>query len=92
MAPLALFNHLLNFIVPALAVGVVCAALGGLMMRRSPRTPTWWAQAAINSIVGVAVLMAGLLIFGHDGKMATYAALAFACGTSQWLMAGGWRR
>jgi hypothetical protein len=48
--------------------------------------------AAINFVVGIAVLAGGLLIFGRDGKMATYIALALACGTSQWLAAGGWRR
>jgi hypothetical protein len=48
--------------------------------------------AAINFIVGVAVLSAGLMIFGRDGKMATYVALVLACATSQWLLAGSWRR
>jgi len=31
------------------------------------------------------------LVFGHDGKMATYAAMVLACGTSQWVAAKGWR-
>jgi hypothetical protein len=32
------------------------------------------------------VLLGGLWFFGHDGKMATYAALVLACASSQWWM------
>ncbi|MGO4393039.1 hypothetical protein AB4Z46_16945 [Variovorax sp. M-6] len=92
MAPLDLFNHLLNFVAPAFAVGLLCALLGRISMRKSAKAPAWWVVAAINFIVGVGVLSAGLVIFGRDGKMATYAALVLACATSQWLVAGGWRR
>jgi 4-amino-4-deoxy-L-arabinose transferase-like glycosyltransferase len=92
MAPLDLLDHLLNFVAPAFAVGFLCAILGRFAMRRAPKAPAWWAQGAINFVVGVAVLAAGLIVFGRDGKMATYAALVVACGTSQWLVAGGWRR
>ena len=41
---------------------------------------------------GVAVLAAGLAVFGRDGMMATYAALVVVCGTVQWLAMRGWRR
>lgn len=92
MGPLDLLDHLLNFVAPAIAVGVLCAVLGRATMKRSAGSPGLWALAAINFVVGVAVLAAGLVIFGRDGKMETYIALAFACGTSQWLSAGGWRR
>jgi len=92
MAPLDLFNHLLNFVAPAFAVGFLSALLGRLTMRKAAGTLSWWLQGAINFIVGVAVLAGGLVFVGHDGKMATYAALVLACATSQWLVAGGWRR
>ncbi|HET7834596.1 hypothetical protein QTI17_24360 [Variovorax sp. J31P179] len=92
MAPLDLFNHLINFVAPAFAVGFFSALLGRLTMRKAAGTPSWWLQGAINFIVGVAVLAGGLVYFGRDGKMATYAALVLACATSQWLVAGGWRR
>ncbi|HMN57751.1 MAG TPA: hypothetical protein PKE15_10940 [Ottowia sp.] len=46
----------------------------------------WPAQAAINFVVCVAVLAAGLVFSGHDGRMATYAALVLASATCQaWL-------
>ncbi|VTU14665.1 MULTISPECIES: hypothetical protein [unclassified Variovorax] len=92
MALLDLIDHLLNFIAPAFAVGFLCALLGRLAMRKAAGTPAWWTQGAINFIVGIVVLAAGLIVFGHDGRMLTYGALVAACGTSQWLVAGGWRR
>ena len=92
MAPLDLFNHLLNFVAPAFAVGFLLALSARLAMRKTAKALSWWLQGAINFIVGVAVLASGLVIFGRDGKMATYAALVLACATSQWLMAGHWRR
>ena len=92
MALLDFLDHLFNFVAPAFAVGFLCAILGRFSMRRASRAPSWWVQGAINFVVGAVVLAAGLIIFGRDGKMATYAALVVACGTSQWMVAGGWRR
>jgi len=89
MAPLDLFNHLINFVAPAFAVGFISALLGRLSMRKAAGTPSWWLQGAINFIVGVAVLAGGLVYFGRDGKMATYAALVLACASSQWCMVRG---
>lgn len=89
MGPIDLFNHLLNFVAPALGVGFLTTLLARLALRRG--TIAWWLQGAVNSAVGVAVLVAGLLIFGHDGMMATYGALVLGCGTSQWLLGGGWK-
>jgi len=87
-----LFNHLFNFVAPAFSVGFLLALLGRITMRKPAKTQAWWVHGAINFIVGVAVLVVGLMYFGRDGKMATYAALVLACATSQWLVAGGWRR
>lgn len=49
-----------------------------------PSARMFIVQAAINSIAGVAMLAAGLVVFGNDGKMATYGALVLATGTAQW--------
>ena len=40
----------------------------------------------------MAVLAAGVLLLGPDGKMTTYAALVVACATAQWLVLAGWRK
>lgn len=90
MGPLQFALHLLGFAAPALfvALGVTFAArwLG------FPGQPLrWWVQAAINFTAGVAVLLAGLLHFGVDGKMATYAGLVAGVAATQWLCSGGWK-
>ncbi len=86
MGPLDLLNHLLNFAAPALALGLVLAFLAPVFMKNKAlaRTRTRTAQAAINFVVGLLALLAGLLFFGRDGKMAIYAALVLATASSQW--------
>jgi hypothetical protein len=43
-------------------------------------------------VIGSFVLAGGLVLWGVDGKMATYSALVVACGSAQWLMCKGWQR
>lgn len=84
-------NHLLNFVAPAAGVALLTVVLSRLFVRKVPVAPAWWAQAAINFVAGVVVLVAGLWVFGSDGKMATYGALVGVCGTVQWALLRGWR-
>lgn len=91
MGLLAALNHLLNFVAPAAAVALLLVAGARILMRKRPSALSWRAQAAIHFIVGCAVLVAGLVVFGRDGKMLTYAALVLACASSQWLLARGWQ-
>jgi hypothetical protein len=90
MAPLDFTFHLLGFLAPALFVGLA-VAFGARFVGATPQRPRWWAQAAINITVGVAVLGTGLWHFGVDGKMATYAALVFAVAVIQWLCGRAWK-
>lgn len=91
MGPLDVLFHLLNFVAPALCTGVMLALAARYVLRQKPARLSLHAQAAINSIAGVAVLAAGLWYFGRDGKMATYAALVVVCAASQWLAGRHWR-
>jgi hypothetical protein len=84
MGPLDLLNHLLNFAAPALALGLVLAFLAPVFIKNKAMARTRTAQAAINFVVGLLALLAGLLFFGRDGKMASYAALVLATASSQW--------
>lgn len=84
MGPIDSFFHLLNFTAPALVVGVLVVLAARVFMKNKPSAHSLLAQAAINFIVCLLVLLGGLWFFGHDGKMATYAALVLACATSQW--------
>jgi hypothetical protein len=91
MGPIDLLNHVLNFVAPALWLAVLVPLLARFFIRKKPIAPVLRAQAAINLIVSLVVLLLGLWFFGRDGKMATYTAMALLCATSQWLMLRGWR-
>lgn len=79
-----LFFHLIGFAAPALAVALLVALAARAVMPGPAAARSWWFQFAINSIVGVLVLAAGLWHFGVDGKMATYAVLVVAVASCQW--------
>ena len=91
MSPLDFAIHLANFVAPALGLAVLLAISGRIFGPKRPAAPTAWAQAAINFVAGVAVLAAGLVYFGRDGKLATYGALVLVCASVQWLMNRRWR-
>ena len=94
MGPFEQILHTFNFIAPAWVTALFCV----LVARFSAR---WWrplarwgvlTQTLVSGVLGTAVLVGGLVLWGVDGKMATYAALVIACGTAQWLMCKGWQR
>ena len=91
MGPLDLLNHVLNFVAPALWLAAVVTLGARFFMRKRPPALSLSAQAAINFVASAAALLLGLWFFGHDGKMATYTAMALLCATSQWFMLRGWR-
>ena len=84
MDPLNLFWHLANFVLPAVGVGALTAALCKLLWRRSLARTPWFTLAWQASAAGLAVLVAGLVITGHDGRMITYAGLVVACAAVPW--------
>jgi len=94
MGPLEQIIHTFNFIAPAWGVAVFCVLTARFTAR-------WWlplarwgllSQTLVSGVLGTAVLASGLVLWGVDGKMVTYAALVVTCGTAQWLMCGAWRR
>lgn len=90
MSPLDIVLHLMGFMAPAFFVALALV-FGSRIAGGRPQPLRWWAQFAINFTVGVAVLGLGLWHFGVDGKMATYAALAGAVATAQWLGSRAWK-
>lgn len=84
-------GHLFNFAAPALFLALLLALGGRFLGPKGASALAWYAQAAINSVVGCAVLLAGLWWLGRDGRMLTYAALVLACASCQWLLQRGWR-
>jgi uncharacterized membrane protein (GlpM family) len=92
MGPLDSLNHVLNFLAPAFCVALLTVIGARILMKKGAKTPRMAAQFAINFVFSALVLLAGLWLFGHDGKMATYAALVLACASVQAWMLRGARR
>ena len=83
--------QVLNGLAPAAALAGLLGLVGVMQKPGRPWVRSAWLRLALNFLVGAGVWAGGLLISGHDGMMATYAALVVAMGTSQWLLTGGWR-
>ena len=90
-----LANHLLNLVLPAAAVALLLVLatqlMGGIFRSKRPLAQTWYGQVAIVFVANVLVLVAGLVFFGHDGKMLTYAAMVAGAAVCQWVLLGAWR-
>lgn len=84
--------HLVNFFAPAVFVGVLASALTKLFWRSELKTVPWHRLASWAVASSAVVLVAGLVVTGRDGKMATYGAMVATCGGCLWWMAFGPRR
>ena len=93
MTAYLLADHLLNFVAPAAIIALLMVIFSRIFYRGSRSKQSfahaWWAQAAINFIVGVVALAAGLVLLGRDGMMLTYVLLVFFMAYSQWWLLGG---
>lgn len=84
MGPLDALWHLLNFFAPALGVSLITCALAKLLWRRVLRGVPFSRLFGWMSAAGALVLIAGLVVFGRDGRMATWGALVLATGLVLW--------
>jgi len=92
MTLLDILGHLLSFAAPALALALLLPLAARIFRKKSAFVLSWWAQIAVNFVVGLAVLTGGLWWWGSDGKMLAYTALVLAAASSQWVLMRGWRR
>lgn len=76
--------HLLNFYAPAIGVGLVASLLAKLLWYADLKASPWWRLWAWASGSAALTSIGGLVYFGRDGKMATYAAMVLACALSLW--------
>lgn len=83
--------HLIHLLAPALATGGLAAAGAKLLWRRELAAVPWYALAGAAAAGGVAVTLAGLMLTGRDGRMATYLGVVLACALMLWWR-GFWRR
>jgi ABC-type spermidine/putrescine transport system permease subunit I len=84
MGPLDALWHLGNLITPAVLTGLLSASLGKLVWRRELATVRWLRLAGPACAAAVLVTVAGLLVFGRDGKMATYGSMVAGCAVTLW--------
>ena len=85
MTLLLFVEHVSAFIAPALAVALVLAAGLQWRARRPARLPV---RIGLLAAAGVLVLIGGLVLFGRDGQVATYAALVAVQGSLAWWLRG----
>ncbi len=99
-----LANHLLNFAAPAAFLALLMVGLSGLLpfsksnafkskaIGKAARwsRPGWRWQLALVFAVNLLVTVGGLVFFGHDGRLLTYAFMALASALVQWLLQRGW--
>jgi hypothetical protein len=88
--PVDAFWHIANFFAPALVVGLLAATATKAIWRHELATVGWWRLAGSASAAMAGVSILGLVIFEHDGKMITYAAMLVACAATLWW--AGFRR
>jgi hypothetical protein len=85
MGLLLFLNHLVNLLLPALAVTLICAgAAKGLLWRRALAGVRWRGLCLWPALAGAAVLLGGLLLTGHDGRIGTYGLMCVAIAGLQW--------
>jgi hypothetical protein len=84
MGPLDALWHLLNFFAPAAGVALATTLLAKLLWRRELAGASWSRLLAWAATGGAFALLAGLAIFGRDGRMATYGALVVATALALW--------
>jgi hypothetical protein len=84
MGPVDGLWHVLNLFAPAIGVGALAASLTKLLWRADLRAVSWRRLAAWACTCAAAVQVGGLVVFGRDGKMATYAVMVMACALGLW--------
>ena len=89
MGPLDALWHVLNLLAPALGLGVIAASLSKLLWRRALAAVRWRRLAAWACGAALLALLAGLVLSGHDGRMATYAAMVLASTMALWWVGFG---
>ncbi len=89
MALVDIVWHLLDFVAPAFGVAALAALFAKTLMRRGFGGIGWARLLAWPAAAGLVASVAGLALYGRDGRIETYAALVLAAALG--LAAAGWR-
>ncbi len=78
------FSHVLNFLLPALAMALLVPSLARLVWWKSLASAGWLRQVKVAALLNLGVLLLGLIVLGRDGAMWTYAGLVLASALAVW--------
>jgi hypothetical protein len=78
MGPVDVLWHVVNLFAVSLLFGALAAAGAKLIWRRRLAAVPWLRLASLVAGAAAAVTVAGLVVFGRDGRMATYALMVLA--------------
>ena len=81
-----LLVHLLALVFPAWVLSFLLSLIAAVVWRQGRLRLSFLANWAALGLTGSAVLLAGLMVFGEDGRILTYAILTLAVATVQWLV------
>ena len=84
MGPLDALWHLANFFGPAIGVGLIASGLCKLVWWKALRSVAFSGLALWAMAAGAVALVSGLVIFGRDGRMATYGLLMATTSLALW--------
>ncbi len=84
MGPLDALWHLGNLLTPALLLGLLSAGFSKLVWRRELAGVRWRRLAGPACMVAAVATVGGLVVFGRDGRMATYGAMVAGCALTLW--------
>jgi len=90
MGPFDALWHVLNLLAPAVGMGLIAPALAKALWRQDLRGVRWWALVRWTAAASGLALLAGLVLTGRDGRMATYAGMVVASALALWWR--GWAR
>ena len=75
---------MLDFFAPAIGLGILAATLAKLVWRSDLRPVAWLRLTLVSTVAAALALVSGLLVFGQDGRMATYGAMVLATALVLW--------
>ncbi len=84
MTPLDALWHLANLFAVPLMMGALAAGLVKLAWRRELSNVDYTRLAGWAMAGNAATVLAGLALFGRDGRMATYVAMVLASAVMLW--------
>lgn len=84
MGPVDAFWHLSNLFGPALGMALLAPSLAKGLWRQELRAVRWLSLVGWTLGACALVVLAGLVLTGHDGRMSTYAALVLVAAVVLW--------